>query len=147
MKLESLCERRCANLNLCVISTKILRNVYTFWIHVLHIVSIVAICPSVYDVFPPSVKLGPEDLSEDSFWTQSKEEKFENNELFAKLTLAFSSQTKCKCVGYFLSFNCFYHVMIPSNEQFSIFVTPPLPPPILFPVLTNGLCPFYCISR
>lgn len=39
-------------------------------------------------------KLGPEDLSENSFWTKAKEEKFENNELFAKLTLAFSSQTK-----------------------------------------------------
>uniref|UniRef100_H2TAT5 Diaphanous related formin 1 n=1 Tax=Takifugu rubripes TaxID=31033 RepID=H2TAT5_TAKRU len=35
-----------------------------------------------------------------SFWTHSKEDKFENNELFAKLTLAFSSQTKSKCVEY-----------------------------------------------
>ncbi|KAM9849700.1 protein diaphanous homolog 1 [Aulostomus maculatus] len=41
-------------------------------------------------------KIGPEDLSESSFWTKAKEEKFENNELFAKLTLAFSSQTKSK---------------------------------------------------
>nr|XP_057918937.1 protein diaphanous homolog 1-like isoform X2 [Doryrhamphus excisus] len=41
-------------------------------------------------------KIGPEDLSESSFWTSAKEEKFENNELFAKLTLAFSSQTKTK---------------------------------------------------
>ncbi|KAF1384738.1 hypothetical protein PFLUV_G00123280 [Perca fluviatilis] len=41
-------------------------------------------------------KIGPEDLSEKSFWTKAKEEKFENNELFAKLTLAFSSQTKTK---------------------------------------------------
>ncbi|KAG8004034.1 Protein diaphanous-like protein 1 [Nibea albiflora] len=41
-------------------------------------------------------KIGPEDLSENSFWTKAKEEKFENNELFAKLTLAFSSQTKTK---------------------------------------------------
>ncbi|XP_061691682.1 protein diaphanous homolog 1 [Syngnathoides biaculeatus] len=39
-------------------------------------------------------KIGPEDLSETSFWTSAKEEKYENNELFAKLTLAFSSQTK-----------------------------------------------------
>ncbi|XP_070693525.1 protein diaphanous homolog 1 [Pempheris klunzingeri] len=39
-------------------------------------------------------KIGPEDLSENSFWTKAKEDKFENNELFAKLTLAFSSQTK-----------------------------------------------------
>uniref|UniRef100_A0A8C9TAY7 Diaphanous related formin 1 n=1 Tax=Scleropages formosus TaxID=113540 RepID=A0A8C9TAY7_SCLFO len=39
-------------------------------------------------------KIGPEDLSEDSFWIKAKEEHFENNELFAKLTLTFSSQTK-----------------------------------------------------
>ncbi|XP_034738911.1 protein diaphanous homolog 1-like isoform X3 [Etheostoma cragini] len=39
-------------------------------------------------------KIVPEDLSEKSFWTKAKEGKFENNELFAKLTLAFSSQTK-----------------------------------------------------
>ncbi|KAM8909942.1 protein diaphanous homolog 1 isoform 2-T2 [Spinachia spinachia] len=39
-------------------------------------------------------KIGPEDLSEKSFWTKAKEEVLENNELFAKLTLAFSSQTK-----------------------------------------------------
>nr|XP_046263030.1 protein diaphanous homolog 1-like isoform X2 [Scatophagus argus] len=39
-------------------------------------------------------KIGPEDLSENSFWTQAKEEQFESNELFAKLTLTFSSQTK-----------------------------------------------------
>ncbi|XP_061786556.2 protein diaphanous homolog 1 isoform X1 [Nerophis lumbriciformis] len=39
-------------------------------------------------------KIGPEDLSENSFWTSAEEDKFENNELFAKLTLAFSSQTK-----------------------------------------------------
>uniref|UniRef100_A0AAQ5XKA8 Diaphanous related formin 1 n=1 Tax=Amphiprion ocellaris TaxID=80972 RepID=A0AAQ5XKA8_AMPOC len=41
-------------------------------------------------------KIGPEDLSESSFWTKAKEDQFENNELFAKLTLAFSSQTKSK---------------------------------------------------
>ncbi|KAL7394643.1 hypothetical protein ABVT39_001113 [Epinephelus coioides] len=44
-------------------------------------------------------KIGPEDLSEKSFWTKAKEEKFENNELFAKLTLTFSSQTKSECVA------------------------------------------------
>uniref|UniRef100_A0A8C2WGI6 Diaphanous related formin 1 n=1 Tax=Cyclopterus lumpus TaxID=8103 RepID=A0A8C2WGI6_CYCLU len=44
-------------------------------------------------------KIGPEDLSENSFWTKAKEGKFENNELFAKLTLAFSSQTKSECVA------------------------------------------------
>lgn len=41
-------------------------------------------------------KIGPEDLSEKSFWTKAKEEKFENNELFAKLTLTFSSQKTTK---------------------------------------------------
>ncbi|MGH0116647.1 UNVERIFIED_CONTAM: hypothetical protein FKN15_012242 [Acipenser sinensis] len=41
-------------------------------------------------------KIAPEELSEKSFWTKVKEDKFENNELFAKLTLAFSAQTKCK---------------------------------------------------
>ncbi|XP_034036949.1 protein diaphanous homolog 1-like [Thalassophryne amazonica] len=39
-------------------------------------------------------KIGPEDLSQNSFWTKSKEDCYENDELFAKLTLAFSSQTK-----------------------------------------------------
>uniref|UniRef100_A0AAX7UHL8 Diaphanous related formin 1 n=1 Tax=Astatotilapia calliptera TaxID=8154 RepID=A0AAX7UHL8_ASTCA len=42
-------------------------------------------------------KIGPEDLSENSFWIKAKEDQFENNELFAKLTLTFSSQTKSKC--------------------------------------------------
>ncbi|KAK2849116.1 hypothetical protein Q5P01_008950 [Channa striata] len=41
-------------------------------------------------------KIAPEDLCESSFWVQAKEDRFENNELFAKLTLAFSSQTKTK---------------------------------------------------
>uniref|UniRef100_A0A4W5KAS1 Diaphanous related formin 1 n=1 Tax=Hucho hucho TaxID=62062 RepID=A0A4W5KAS1_9TELE len=39
-------------------------------------------------------KIGYEDLSEKSFWTKANEDRYENNELFAKLTLAFSSQTK-----------------------------------------------------
>ncbi|XP_063733036.1 LOW QUALITY PROTEIN: protein diaphanous homolog 1 [Eleginops maclovinus] len=39
-------------------------------------------------------KIVPEELSEKSFWTKAKEEKFETTELFAKLTLAFSSQSK-----------------------------------------------------
>ncbi|KAK5897072.1 hypothetical protein CesoFtcFv8_010167 [Champsocephalus esox] len=39
-------------------------------------------------------KIGSEDLSEKSFWIKAKENTFESNELFAKLTLAFSSQTK-----------------------------------------------------
>ncbi|KAG7517368.1 diaphanous-like 1 isoform X1 [Solea senegalensis] len=39
-------------------------------------------------------KIEPKDLSESSFWTKVKEERFEKDELFAKLTLSFSSQTK-----------------------------------------------------
>ncbi|XP_076993363.1 protein diaphanous homolog 1-like isoform X2 [Tamandua tetradactyla] len=39
-------------------------------------------------------KFVAEDLSQDCFWTKVKEDRFENNELFAKLTLTFSSQTK-----------------------------------------------------
>ncbi|XP_062852841.1 protein diaphanous homolog 1 [Trichomycterus rosablanca] len=39
-------------------------------------------------------KIGPEDLSENSLWVDAKEDRFENNELFSKLSLAFSSQTK-----------------------------------------------------
>ncbi|KAF5900628.1 protein diaphanous 1, partial [Clarias magur] len=41
-------------------------------------------------------KIGPEDLSESSFWVKSKEDRFESNELFSRLTLAFSSQIKTK---------------------------------------------------
>ncbi|XP_069754167.1 protein diaphanous homolog 1-like [Narcine bancroftii] len=41
-------------------------------------------------------KLGPNDLTEKCFWVNVKEEKYENKELMAKLTLAFSTQTKCK---------------------------------------------------
>ncbi|CAG5990852.1 unnamed protein product, partial [Menidia menidia] len=48
-------------------------------------------------------KIGPEDLSENSFWVKSSEEKFENNELFAKLTLTFSSQTNSFISFIFLS--------------------------------------------
>ncbi|XP_014448303.1 protein diaphanous homolog 1 [Tupaia chinensis] len=39
-------------------------------------------------------KFVAEDLSQNCFWTKVKEDRFENNELFAKLTLAFSAQTK-----------------------------------------------------
>ncbi|XP_024139155.1 protein diaphanous homolog 1 isoform X2 [Oryzias melastigma] len=39
-------------------------------------------------------KILPTDLSENSFWTKAKEDQFESNELFAKLTVTFSSQTK-----------------------------------------------------
>ncbi|KAJ8015354.1 hypothetical protein DPEC_G00025260 [Dallia pectoralis] len=39
-------------------------------------------------------KIGYEDLSEKSFWTTAKEDRYGNNELFAKLTMAFSAQSK-----------------------------------------------------
>lgn len=39
-------------------------------------------------------KISPEDLSEGSFWVKAKEDRYEDKELFAKLTLAFSTQTK-----------------------------------------------------
>ncbi|XP_005881139.2 PREDICTED: protein diaphanous homolog 1 [Myotis brandtii] len=39
-------------------------------------------------------KFVAEDLSQNCFWTKVKEDRFENNELFAKLTNAFSAQTK-----------------------------------------------------
>ncbi|KAG1934540.1 protein diaphanous homolog 1 isoform X2 [Pimephales promelas] len=41
-------------------------------------------------------KIAPEDLSESSFWVKANEERYENKELFAKLTLTFSTQTKIK---------------------------------------------------
>ncbi|XP_073778544.1 protein diaphanous homolog 1 isoform X1 [Danio rerio] len=41
-------------------------------------------------------KISPEDLSEGSFWVKAKEDRYEDKELFAKLTLAFSTQTKTK---------------------------------------------------
>ncbi|XP_067423046.1 protein diaphanous homolog 1 isoform X1 [Emydura macquarii macquarii] len=39
-------------------------------------------------------KIVVEELSQDCFWTKVKEDRFENDELFAKLTLTFSAQTK-----------------------------------------------------
>uniref|UniRef100_A0A8C4J8A6 Diaphanous related formin 1 n=1 Tax=Dromaius novaehollandiae TaxID=8790 RepID=A0A8C4J8A6_DRONO len=42
-------------------------------------------------------KIVAEDLSQDCFWTKAKEDRFENDDLFAKLTLTFSAQTKCEC--------------------------------------------------
>ncbi|TNN46302.1 Protein diaphanous 1 [Liparis tanakae] len=57
-------------------------------------------------------KIGSEDLSEKSFWTKAKEGKFENNELFAKLTLAFSSQTKTSPNLPFLDLEDTLHIYI-----------------------------------
>ncbi|XP_043347093.1 protein diaphanous homolog 1 isoform X2 [Dermochelys coriacea] len=39
-------------------------------------------------------KIVAEELSQDCFWTKVKEDRFENDELFAKLTRTFSAQTK-----------------------------------------------------
>ncbi|XP_053574582.1 protein diaphanous homolog 1 [Bombina bombina] len=39
-------------------------------------------------------KITPKELSEKSFWTQAKEDRFEKDDLFAKIALTFSSQTK-----------------------------------------------------
>ncbi|CAM4599482.1 unnamed protein product [Lepidochelys olivacea] len=41
-------------------------------------------------------KIVAEELSQNCFWTKVKEDRFENDELFAKLTLTFSAQTKSK---------------------------------------------------
>uniref|UniRef100_A0AAR2JCZ5 Diaphanous related formin 1 n=1 Tax=Pygocentrus nattereri TaxID=42514 RepID=A0AAR2JCZ5_PYGNA len=41
-------------------------------------------------------KIEPEDLSENSFWVKAKEDRYESKELFSRLTLTFSSQTKTK---------------------------------------------------
>ncbi|NXA39766.1 DIAP1 protein, partial [Eudromia elegans] len=42
-------------------------------------------------------KIVAEDLSQDCFWTKAKEDRFESEDLFAKLMLTFSAQTKCEC--------------------------------------------------
>ncbi|XP_056294846.1 protein diaphanous homolog 1 [Pseudoliparis swirei] len=66
-------------------------------------------------------KIGPEDLSEKSFWTKAKEGKFENDELFAKLTLAFSSQTKTtkgKSITHPLSLSCSFTKPLPPSSTF-----------------------------
>ncbi|XP_064181294.1 protein diaphanous homolog 1-like [Anguilla rostrata] len=65
-------------------------------------------------------KIGPEDMSENSFWVSTKEDRFESNELFAKLTLAFSSQTKTSKgksshLLLFLTLSCVYRE--PVTEQ------------------------------
>ncbi|NWX93590.1 DIAP1 protein, partial [Nothoprocta pentlandii] len=41
-------------------------------------------------------KIVAEDLSQDCFWTKAKEERFESEDLFARLMLTFSAQTKSK---------------------------------------------------
>ncbi|XP_058505413.1 protein diaphanous homolog 1 isoform X2 [Solea solea] len=59
-------------------------------------------------------KIEPKDLSESSFWTKVEEERFEKDELFAKLTLSFSSQTKSsrgKTLTYTLLFVFFTRLL------------------------------------
>ncbi|NXA51746.1 DIAP1 protein, partial [Nothocercus julius] len=41
-------------------------------------------------------KIVAEDLSQDCFWTKAKEDRFESEDLFAKLMVTFSAQTKSK---------------------------------------------------
>uniref|UniRef100_A0A8B9GXB6 Diaphanous related formin 1 n=1 Tax=Astyanax mexicanus TaxID=7994 RepID=A0A8B9GXB6_ASTMX len=68
-----------------------------------------------------------EDLSEKSFWVKAKEDRFESNELFSKLTLIFSSQTKsesyslciCVCFCMFPSISitlCYFSYCIPCSS-------------------------------
>ncbi|KAM3926537.1 protein diaphanous homolog 1 isoform 2-T2 [Leptodactylus fuscus] len=52
--------------------------------------------PGVQLKRPNWSKITPKQLSEKSFWTQAKEDRFEKDELFAKITLTFSAQTKCE---------------------------------------------------
>ncbi|KAM4749701.1 protein diaphanous homolog 1 [Rhinophrynus dorsalis] len=49
--------------------------------------------PEVQLKRPNWSKITPKELSEKSFWTKAKEDRFEKDELFAKITLTFSSQT------------------------------------------------------
>ncbi|XP_075715471.1 protein diaphanous homolog 1 [Rhinoderma darwinii] len=50
--------------------------------------------PEVQLKRPNWSKITPRELSEKSFWTQTKEDRFEKDELFAKITLTFSAQIK-----------------------------------------------------
>ncbi|XP_037364974.2 protein diaphanous homolog 1 [Talpa occidentalis] len=60
-------------------------------------------------------KFVAEDLSQDCFWTKVQEDRFENNDLFAKLTHTFSAQTKSEysplsCTGSVHTSSGFPHV-------------------------------------
>ncbi|CAH2275884.1 diaphanous homolog 1 isoform X2 [Pelobates cultripes] len=52
--------------------------------------------PEVQLKRPNWSKIAPTALSEKAFWTQAKEDRFEKEELFAKITLTFSAQAKLK---------------------------------------------------
>lgn len=43
-----------------------------------------------------SLQIVPQEMAENCFWIKVKEEKFENPDLFAQLSLSFSSQSKGK---------------------------------------------------
>lgn len=43
-----------------------------------------------------SLQIVPQEMAENCFWIKVKEEKFENPDLFAQLSLCFSSQSKGK---------------------------------------------------
>lgn len=46
-----------------------------------------------------SLQIVPQEMAENCFWIKVKEEKFENPDLFAQLSLSFSSQSKGKEVS------------------------------------------------
>ncbi|KAB0389412.1 hypothetical protein E2I00_018763 [Balaenoptera physalus] len=73
--------------------SKILRNHFSFLLCVLCMVWLPFLMAHIC-LSSSSTHFVAEDLSQDCFWTKVKEDRFENNELFAKLTLTFSAQTK-----------------------------------------------------
>lgn len=95
-----------------------------------------------------AAQITAEDLCENSFWVKSKEDQFESNELFAKLTLSFSSQTKSECFWHILFFvfttEVLQYLFLPLTNNVSVssfsptFLLPPTklhfhfnPPPLL----------------
>lgn len=50
-----------------------------------------------------SLQIVPQEMAENCFWIKVKEEKFENPDLFAQLSLCFSSQSKGKEVSSFFT--------------------------------------------
>lgn len=84
------------------------------------------------------LQIGAEDLSENSLWTKAEEEKFEINELFAKLTLTFSSQTRSKCLA--CVFTAAVIMLCSPVMSFSFFFFLPLCPPslCLIPCYSNS---------
>lgn len=86
---------------------------YSYPTDTIHMSHFVSLCSSLSLSVHAGIsiyQIVPEDLSEGSFWVQSKEDRFENDELFAKLTLTFSSQTKSEFVEC-VCFTNAYHVV------------------------------------